>query len=177
MYKRAEKIYLRGVTAKDKMTGLKVGAIMLLLIVVVLFAAAEGVQAQSKTPPYWASISVDEARMRVGPSLDYPSSWVYRRKDLPVRVIQIHGNWRKIADESGTEGWMHVRLLSDTPTAMVSAAEGEIYEKRDKSSPRLYRAGKGVIGRVSDCSDDWCRIDIGGRRGFIHASELWGAVR
>lgn len=173
MYKHAKKNYPRSVTMLIRLKA----AMPLLAIAAMLVLGADGAQAQTKTPPYWASISVDEARMRVGPSLDYPSNWVYRRRDLPVRVVQIHGNWRKIADESGTEGWMHVRLLSDTATAMVTAREGEMYEKRSESSPRLYRVEKGVVGRVGDCGDGWCRIDIGGRRGFIRADNLWGAVR
>ena len=180
MYNRAKKIYLRGVTVRNRqrvMKGsLKEGAILLLLIAAMLFAVGEVVHAQSKMPPYWASLSVNEARMRVGPSLDYPSNWVYQRKDLPVRVLQIHGNWRKIKDETGTEGWMHVRLLSDVQTAIVTVPEGSVYEKRSESSSRLYRVERGVVGRVSGCADGWCAIDIGGKRGFIETDELWGAV-
>lgn len=147
-------------------------------VVVALFAVtvANPGSAQTKTPPYWASISVNEARTRVGPSLDYPSTWVYRRKDLPVRVVKVHSNWRRIEDPSGTQGWMHVRLLSDTPTAMVTAPEGAMHEGRSESSPLLFLAEKGVVGRVSDCGDGWCRFDVGGKRGFIRTSQLWGAV-
>ncbi len=133
------------------------------------------VQAQTKTPPYWASIAASEARMRVGPSLDYPSSWVYRRKDLPVRVVQVHSNWRKIEDPSGTQGWMHVRLLSDTATAMVKGAAA-MRDRRSDDSPELYSVEAGVVGRVSDCSGGWCLFDVAGQRGFIHASALWGAT-
>ena len=46
----------------------------------------------AKKVPYWASLSHDEARMRVGPSLDYPSNWIYRRRDLPVKVVQVLGS-------------------------------------------------------------------------------------
>ncbi|MGE4410036.1 MAG: SH3 domain-containing protein [Sphingobium sp.] len=150
---------------------------VLLLAMAIGIAGGSSAWAQSKTPPYWASISVDEARMRVGPSLDYPSNWVYQRKNLPVRVVQVHGNWRKVQDESGAEGWMHVRLLSDTATAMVSVPEGRMYQKRSDASGLLFRVEKGVVGRVSDCDGSWCQIDIGGKRGFIRAAELWGAVQ
>lgn len=151
---------------------------MLLFAAFLLLAGgSETAGAQTRTPPYWASISADEARMRVGPSLDYPSNWVYRRRDLPVRVVQIHGNWRKISDESGAQGWMHVRLLSDTRTAIVSVPQGRLYKKPDDRSQLLFRAEKGVVGRLGDCSGDWCLIDIGGKKGYIRASSLWGAVR
>lgn len=114
--------------------------------------------------------------MRVGPSLDYPSNWVYRRADLPVRVVQVLGNWRKIEDPAGTQGWMHVRLLSATETAIVTGRNAQIHEKRDDGSALLYTVEPGVVGRVSKCSDGWCLFDVRGQRGFIHASSLWGAV-
>src|SRR3546814_7061402 len=78
------------------------------------------VQGQEKKPPYWASLSKDEARMRAGPSMDYPANWIYRRRDLPVKVVAVYSHWRKIEDPDGTQGWMHVRLLSDQPTAIIT---------------------------------------------------------
>ena len=62
--------------------------------------------AQSSNPelPYWASISVDEARMRKGPSPDVPVIWEYRRRDLPVKVIARHELWRKVEAPDGTVG-------------------------------------------------------------------------
>lgn len=132
--------------------------------------------ADPKTPPYWASISANEARMRVGPSLDYPSNWVYRRRDLPVKVVQILGNWRKIEDPSGTQGWMHVRLLSDTATAMISVAQADMRDKPSDDARLLYRVEKGVVGRVGDCDDGWCVFDVTGQRGFVRISALWGAA-
>lgn len=149
----------------------------LCLIGMLMGLAASQSHAQTKTPPYWASISANEARMRVGPSLGYPSTWVYHRRDLPVRVLQVHSNWRKIEDPSGTHGWMHVRLLSDRLTAIVTAAEGVMYRRRSEDSPLMFLVEKGVVGRVGDCAGDgWCRFDVGGKRGYIRASSLWGAV-
>lgn len=158
-------------------TGQGVWTVAAVMLALLFLCMGQEAGAQTKTPPYWASISASEARMRVGPSLDYPSSWVYRRRDLPVRVVQVHGNWRKVADESGTEGWMHVRLLSDTPTAMVTAGEGRMYRKTGGGGGLAFRAQKGVVGRLSECSRGWCLFDVGGRRGYIEVASLWGAVR
>lgn len=163
-------------TKRRRSTARRVLATLPAALTMLAALAAEPVSAQTKTPPYWASISVDEARTRVGPSLDYPSTWVYRRRDLPVRVVKVHSNWRRIEDPAGTQGWMHVRLLSDTKTAMVTAPEGAMHEGRSDSSPLLFLAEKGVVGRIGGCSDGWCQFDVGGKRGFIRASQLWGAV-
>jgi SH3-like domain-containing protein len=133
---------------------------------------------QTRKPvPYWASISENEARMRVGPSLDFPSSWVYRRRDLPVKVVQVLGLWRKVEDSTGTQGWMHVRLLSDTQTAIVTAETAPMRDSPGDSSRTLFRAEKGVVGRVSSCANDWCAFDVRGQRGFVKASDIWGATR
>ncbi len=53
-------------------------------------AVATGPAAAQSDPelPYWASISVDEARMHKGPSPDVPVVWEYRRKDLPHHRLQ-----------------------------------------------------------------------------------------
>lgn len=132
--------------------------------------------APGKPVPYWASLSQDEARMRVGPSLDYPSSWVYRRRDLPVKVVQVLGLWRKVEDPDGAQGWMHVRLLSDTPTAIVRAPEAPMHEAPSDGSRALFRAERGVVGRLSDCSDGWCAFDVKGQRGYVKAADIWGAT-
>ncbi|WP_425470234.1 SH3 domain-containing protein [Sphingobium fluviale] len=139
--------------------------------------ATQPASADSKTPPYWASISAAEARMRVGPSLDYPSNWVYQRRDMPVKVVQVLGNWRKIEDPDGIQGWMHVRLLSDAATALVKDIAADMRNSRSDDAPLLYRAEKGVVGRVSDCAQGWCRFDVGGKGGYVRASSLWGAVK
>ena len=132
--------------------------------------------AATKTPPYWASLSANDARMRVGPSLDYPANWVYRRRNLPVKVVQVLNNWRKIEDPAGTQGWMHVRLLSDTATAIVVVDEGDLRDKPDDGARLKFRAEKGVVGKIDGCKDGWCQFDVGGKRGYILATSLWGGT-
>jgi SH3-like domain-containing protein len=127
-----------------------------------------------RKPPYFASINADKARMRTGPGRNYPASWLYQRKDLPIKVIDIYGEWRKVEDPDGTQGWMQVNLLSDTRTAVVV---GTILEMR--SAPRFnarvsWRAAPGVVGRVSKCTAGWCWFDVRGRGGYVEQSHIWG---
>lgn len=132
--------------------------------------------AQTKKPPYWASISKTEARMRTGPSDDYPANWIYRRRDLPVKVVEVYSHWRKVEDPDGTRGWMHVRLLSDQPTAIVRGGVQPLRRAPESEASVIYRVESGVVGRISDCEDRWCLIDIQGRKGFIEKAHLWGAA-
>jgi len=145
------------------------------IAVLALFAAIGPAAAQSDPElPYWASISVDEARMRKGPSPDVPVTWEYRRKDLPVKVIARHETWRKIEDPDGTQGWMAARLLSRTRTAIVTGGIRPLRASASGSASIAYRAEAGVVGRITDCKNGWCLIDVKGRKGWIEAGHIWG---
>lgn len=157
------------------MTSLKTRLSLFLAVLLALPVAAGPAAAQSDPVlPYWASISVDEARMRKGPSPDVPVIWEYRRRDLPVKVIARHENWRKVEDPDGTQGWMAARLLSRTRTAIVTGGTRPMRESPNESAPVAYRAEAGVVGRISDCRDGWCRFDVKGRRGWIETGHIWG---
>lgn len=146
-----------------------------IIAVLALFAAAGPAAAQSDPElPYWASISVDEARMRKGPSPDVPVTWEYRRKDLPVKVVARHETWRKVEDPDGTQGWMAARLLSRTRTAIVTGGIRPLRAAASGSAAVAYRAEPGVVGRITDCKDGWCLIDVKGRKGWIETGHIWG---
>jgi SH3-like domain-containing protein len=146
-----------------------------ILAAAALLAVVGPAAAQSDVElPYWASISVDEARMRKGPSPDVPVLWEYRRKDLPVRVIARFETWRKIEDPDGTQGWMAARLLSRTRTAIVTGGIRPMREEPNVSAAVAYRAEPGVVGRITDCKSGWCRFDVGGRKGWIETDHIWG---
>jgi SH3-like domain-containing protein len=133
-------------------------------------------QAQrERQTPYWASIAASKAAMRAGPGRNYPASWLYLRPDLPIKVIETYPDWRKVQDPGGETGWMLQRLLSDTRTAIVTGDEPRpMHESADDGSRVAYRAEPGVVGRLSDCSGEWCMLDVGGRRGYIRTAHFWG---
>ncbi|HEX8214193.1 MAG TPA: SH3 domain-containing protein [Allosphingosinicella sp.] len=137
--------------------------------------ASDGLAQKERKTPYWASITAGKAMMRAGPGKNYPATWLYQRADLPIKVVEVYPNWRRIQDPDGTTGWMLVHLLSDTRTALVTGKEPRpMHEKPDASTKIVYRAAPGVVGRLSDCSGGWCRLDVAGKRGFIRAGHLWG---
>ncbi|MHA3839868.1 SH3 domain-containing protein [Sphingomonas aestuarii] len=136
--------------------------------------AIDAADAQRRKPPYYASVSASEARMRTGPGKNYPVSWEYRRADLPIKVVDIYKDWRKVEDPGGTQGWMQVGLLADRRTAIVV---GQIVELR--ASPATgarvnWRAAPGVVGRITECDRGWCRFDVKGRTGYVQQARLWG---
>ena len=145
------------------------------LVAAALLMLATAASAQDKTPPYWASIASGEAMMRTGPGKNYPGVWLYKRRDLPIRVVKIYPNWRLIEDPDGTRGWMLVTLLSDRRTAIVKTGQPRpIHLEPSEASKVRYRAEPGVVGRIEKCRDGWCHIAIGKRDGYIRMSDIWG---
>ncbi len=140
-----------------------------------LLCLATVASAQDRVPPYWASIASGEAMMRTGPGRNYPGTWLYKRRDLPVRVVKTYPNWRMIEDPDGTRGWMLVTLLSDQRTAIVKPGEPRpIHVEPSQSSRVRYRAEPGVVGRIEQCRGGWCHVTVGKREGYIRTSEIWG---
>jgi SH3-like domain-containing protein len=146
-----------------------------IVLAALLPLAATAIAQEEKTPPYWASIASGEAMMRTGPGKNYPGTWLYKRRDLPVRVVKTYPNWRLIEDPDGTRGWMLVTLLSDRRTAIVKPGRPrEIHERPDEASRVAYLVEPGVVGRIEKCANGWCRIQVGKREGSIHVSDIWG---
>lgn len=149
--------------------------VMLLLLLLSLSSLARADAQTRRETPYWASIASGEAMMRRGPGRTYPGEWLYVRADLPIRVVEVYQDWRKIEDPDGTHGWMLVSLLSDTRTAIVRGTEPRpLHERADAASPIRFRAAPGVVGRISDCGGGWCRLNVRGRAGFIRTDQIWG---
>lgn len=148
---------------------------LVLLLLASMAPHAAGAQKDRKTP-YWASISAGRAMMRTGPGKNYPALWTYVRPDLPIKVVEVYPSWRKVQDPEGTTGWMLVNLLSETRTAIVTGDEPRpLHRTPDAAANIVYLAQPGVVGRLSECSGEWCRLDVGGQAGFIRTEHFWGS--
>lgn len=143
---------------------------------VILAVVASVGQAQStRKTPYWVSIKADEARMRTGPSTEFPVKWVFKRKLLPLKVVAVHEDWRKIQDPDGDQGWMHLSLISPDRTALVTGTGvGALRDEPQATARIAWRVEPGVVGRIEECQKGWCRLDVSGRTGYIEAERLWG---
>ena len=146
-----------------------------LLLLAVPFLLAAPAAAQDREVPYWASMRSDEVNMRVGPSEDYQISWVYRRVDLPVKVIRLREGWRLVQDPDGAQGWILARLLKPERTALVTGKGlAAIRESGEEHAKLLWNAEPGVVGVLGDCEAGWCEFEIDQRKGWIREDRLWG---
>lgn len=144
------------------------------LLLAALSVATAG-EAQERKVPYWASISTGDALLRTGPERTYPATWRYRRRDLPVQVLQVYGNWRRIREQDGTEGWMLATLLSTKRSAVVTGnGPAPMYKDPDGGAGLAWRAEPGVVGKISNCESGWCLFDVAGKKGYIQIDRIWG---
>ena len=126
--------------------------------------------------PYWATIDVTEANMRVGPSAEYRIDWVYKRKGLPVKVLRVREGWRLVEDPAGDKGWIAARLLSRDRGAIVTGDDlAAMREAEGAGSPVKWKLEPGVVGKLGDCANSWCEFSVGKRSGYVEASRLWGS--
>jgi SH3-like domain-containing protein len=70
--------------------------------------------------PRFVSLRASEVNLRTGPGIRYPIEWVFKRRDLPVEVVDEFESWRRIRDWEGTLGWVHQSMLRGRRTALVT---------------------------------------------------------
>lgn len=146
------------------------------LLPLALFAIPAQAPAQTREVPYWASLRVDEVNMRVGPGEDYRVLWVFRRKELPVKVLRLKEGWRLVQDPDGAQGWMLARFLNPKRGALVvGRGPAEMREKGEAGAKLLWRLEPGVTGMLGNCEGGWCQLAVGEHKGFVRQERLWGA--
>lgn len=149
---------------------------LIVLLLALAALAATPAHAQDREVPYWATIKAPELYMRKGPSADFKIDWVYKRPGLPLKVIRVVEGWRLVVDPEGTQGWVARSLLSpDRGVIVVGEGLAALRAGPDDSAKLRWNAEAGVIGKLRECDLGWCKIDVGGRVGWIRQERLWGA--
>ena len=137
--------------------------------------------------PRFVSLKSDRVNLRQGPGTEYPTAWVFRRAGLPVEVIKEFEGWRQVRDAEGTTGWVSGTMLSGRRTAVIlpwlvrsGQAEPAVAVLRDDDSERakaIAQVEAGVLASIIGCDGRWCRVSVGGFRGYIEQTKLWGAYQ
>lgn len=157
-----------------------VAAVLVLLAAVPDARAAEALRTgPSGLPlPRFVSLASSEVNVRVGPSRRHRVKFTFHKRGLPVEIIAEFGNWRRVRDSDGEEGWIHGSLLSGERTALVSpwAEEGTVplrAEPRATARPVAYLEPL-VLASVEGCDGSWCRVSVQRWRGAVPQRLLWG---
>jgi len=152
-----------------------------LVCTVVLTAAPSSWAAESTGLPLprFVSLRSDEVNLRTGPGVRYPIDWIYTRRDLPVEIIAEFETYRKIRDWQGTEGWVHMSLLSARRMAVVVGSQHRLRADPDEKAPNVALVDPNVVGHLLNCphAKDYCRVEIDNLQGWLKRDEFWGVYQ
>ena len=123
------------------------------------------------------SLKNNEVNLRQGPSFEYPIKFIYKKKYLPIEVLDESETWRKIRDFENNSGWIHTSQLSKKKTAICIKNNSVIYKKPTIFSKPIAKLEIGRLVLIKRCKVKWCKIASGDFSGWIYKNSLWGKIK
>ena len=99
------------------------------------------------------SLKNTEVNLRQGPSFEYPIKLIYKKKYLPVIILDKSGTWRKIIDFKNNSGWIHISQLSKKKSAINTKNNSVLYKKSTIYSKPIARLEVGRLVLIKKCKD------------------------
>ena len=115
----------------------------------------------------------DKVNVRYGPGFKYPVKFIYKKRFLPVKVIDNKENFRRIIDHKNNSGWIHVSQLKKVNSLIVSE-DTILFSKASKFSKPLAKLEKGKLLIVKKCQENWCKVSDENYLGWINTNNAWG---
>ncbi len=122
------------------------------------------------------SLKKDEVNLRQGPSFEYPIKLIYKKKYLPVIILDKSGPWKKIKDFENNTGWIHTVLLSKKKSAINIKNNSVLYKKPTIFSKPIAKLETGRLMLIKKCKVKWCKITSGDYGGWVLKKTLWGKI-
>ena len=144
------------------------------LIFLVIFFANLSLASEGE---FFLSLKKNEVNLRQGPSLEYPIKLIYKKKYLPVIILDKSGPFRKIRDFENNTGWIHVALLTKKKSALNKKNNSILFKKPTIYSKPIARLETGRLVLINKCNLKWCKITSGDFNGWIDKNSLWGNVK
>ena len=123
------------------------------------------------------SLKNNEVYVRVGPSKEYPIKFIYKKKYLPLEVLDKSETWRKIKDFENNSGWIHISQLAKKKSAINTNDNSLLYKKPTIFSKPIAKLEIGRLVLIKKCKEEWCKITSGGFSGWIFKNSLWGKFK
>ena len=118
----------------------------------------------------------EKVNVRYGPGFKYPIKFVYKKRFLPVKVIDNKENFRRIIDHKNNSGWIHISQLKKVNSLIVSE-DTILFSKASKFSKPVAKIKSGRLLLVKKCEDRWCKIKTGEYSGWVDTKYLWGSIK
>ena len=120
------------------------------------------------------AVCVNKANIRSGPGKNHEILWSVG-KYYPLDTLKKSGNWYKIRDFEGDEGWIFHSLVKKIPTVIVTAPLVNVRTASGTNSRVLFQAEKGVSFERLGKKGKWFKVrHADGEVGWIHESLVWG---
>jgi SH3-like domain-containing protein len=125
---------------------------------------------------YFRTLRNDKVNLRQGPSFDYPIKIFYKKKFLPVLILERSDNFRKIRDHENNTGWVHISQLSKKKAAIIIDDNSILFSDSTIYSNPVAILKKGRLVKINKCKDNWCKIKTDEFKGWVKQEGLWGLL-
>ncbi|NDB83222.1 MAG: hypothetical protein EB127_10920 [Alphaproteobacteria bacterium] len=147
----------------------------LFFMVSFIFSPFEASAEKKQNLPRFASIKASEANTRTGPGMNYPLSFLYQYRGIPVEIIAEYDQWRKIRDINGDEGWMHSSILSSKRFVMVKGQHETLLHVKDNAKSEIIARLEPYLNcELIKISNLWCKIRCAEYTGWAERVDIWG---
>ena len=123
---------------------------------------------------YFSTLRYDNVNLRQGPSKSYPIKIFYKKKYLPVLILDKSDNFRKIRDHENNTGWMHRSQLSKKKAVLANSKQVIMFKNSTIFSAPQVVLEKGRLCLILKCNDEWCKIKVDKYSGWVKKENLWG---
>ena len=127
----------------------------------------------AKENSYYLILKNNEVNVRYGPGFDYPINYVYKKKNLPIKVIDKKENFRRIIDFKKNSGWIHISQLKKGKS-LILLEDQILFSKPTRYSKPIIKISKGRLLLVKKCKKKWCRVKTQNYLGWILTNNVWG---
>ena len=122
---------------------------------------------------YYLMLKNSKVNVRMGPGLDYPVKFIYKKKYLPVKVIDKKENFRKVIDHKKNSGWIHISQLKKINSVIV-LSNRILFKKPTFNSKPIANIESGRLFVLKKCKKDWCEVSSQNYSGWINMNDVWG---
>ena len=122
---------------------------------------------------YFLILKNTKVNVRYGPGFDYPIKYVYKKKNLPIKIIDKKENFRRIIDFKKNSGWIHISQLKKGKS-FILLEDQLLFSKPTKYSKPILKIAKGRLLLVKKCKKKWCKVKTEDYLGWIITNNIWG---
>ena len=124
---------------------------------------------------YFLMLKNNEVNVRYGPGFDYPIKFIYKKKFLPIKVIDKKENFRRIIDLKNNSGWIHTSQLKKGKSFILLENQ-LLFSKPTKYSKPILKILKGRLLVVKKCKNEWCKVKTEKYIGWLETKNVWGSI-